>query len=326
MEKEKKKEETDLTQKKIKKSRRIQKIGISVFPLFPRVLLWGLLLFSLVFAIYKNFTAVDTRTVETREVVEKELVDTAGVESYVKQFASVYFSWTNTAEALAKRTEAVSDFLSSDLSFLAKESVRSDVPTSSQVTDVSIWRVRETGEKTYQVTFSVSQKITEQINLEEPVTEKNVMSFYQVGVYDDQEQGEMRIISSPSVTEAVKKAEIAGKGVVSSEKMEASEKEEIHSFLESFFTGYPKASVAELSYYGNEGLFPVIDRPLVYSEIVSLTYQKTENGMLCHFFVKYLDEETKSALFPEYQVRLVKDGKHWKFEEVMQKELMKKEK
>lgn len=323
MEKEKNREERKEETTKTKKLRKLKRIGISAF---PRVLLWGLLLFSFVFAIYKNFTAVDTRTVETREVVEKELVDTAGVESYVKKFASVYFSWTNTAEALAKRTEAVSEFLSQDLSFLAKESVRSDIPTSSQVTEVSIWRVQETGEKTYQVTFSVSQKITEQTNPEEPAAEKNVMSFYQVGVYDDQEQGEMRIISSPSVTEAVKKAEMTGKGIVSSEKMEALEKEEIHSFLESFFTGYPKASAAELSYYGNEGLFPVIRKPLIYSEIVSLTYQKTENGMLCHFFVKYLDEETKSALFPEYQVRLVKDGKHWKFEEVMQKELMKQEK
>ena len=57
------------------------------------IFLWVLLGVSLVFAIYKNFTAIDRHTVHEREMIEEKLINTNGIENFVKGFVKEYFSW-----------------------------------------------------------------------------------------------------------------------------------------------------------------------------------------------------------------------------------------
>jgi hypothetical protein len=55
------------------------------------IALWVLLIGSISFGVYKNFTAIDMHTVHEKEVIEKQIVDTNKVESYVESFTSEYF-------------------------------------------------------------------------------------------------------------------------------------------------------------------------------------------------------------------------------------------
>lgn len=50
------------------------------------IVLWILLIGSLAFGIYKNFTAIDQHTVHEKEIVESNIVDTNAIESFTKDF------------------------------------------------------------------------------------------------------------------------------------------------------------------------------------------------------------------------------------------------
>ena len=57
------------------------------------LVLWLLLLSSLSFGIYKNFTAIDQHTTHEKVVVKEKIVNTSGVENFTVDFAKEYFSW-----------------------------------------------------------------------------------------------------------------------------------------------------------------------------------------------------------------------------------------
>ena len=56
------------------------------------VLVLWLLLSSLSFGIYKNFTAIDQHTTHEKVVVKEKIVNTSGVENFTVDFAKEYFS------------------------------------------------------------------------------------------------------------------------------------------------------------------------------------------------------------------------------------------
>ena len=56
------------------------------------IALWALLICAFAFAVYKDFTAVDTHTVHETTVVQEEVTDTNAIESFVTNFAKVYYS------------------------------------------------------------------------------------------------------------------------------------------------------------------------------------------------------------------------------------------
>ena len=54
------------------------------------IALWVLLAVSFLFAVYKNFTAIDIHTVHETKVIEEQILDTHKIENFVKNFAEVY--------------------------------------------------------------------------------------------------------------------------------------------------------------------------------------------------------------------------------------------
>ncbi len=68
------------------------------------IALWALLICAFAFAVYKDFTAVDTHTVHETTVVQ-ESTDTNAIESFVTNFAKVYYSWEQSADSIERRTE-----------------------------------------------------------------------------------------------------------------------------------------------------------------------------------------------------------------------------
>lgn len=119
------------------------------------IALWLVLIASVSFGVYKNFTAIDMHTVHEKEVIEQRIVDTNKIENFVKAFAKSYYSWSNTQESIEKRTAAINQYLTKSLQDLNVDTVRQDIPTSSTVTDVKIWEVEAAGTDDFTVVYSV---------------------------------------------------------------------------------------------------------------------------------------------------------------------------
>ncbi len=57
------------------------------------MILWIVLISSLVFGIYKNFTAIDQHTVHEKEVIETKLVDTSAIASFKYRYVKTRYSY-----------------------------------------------------------------------------------------------------------------------------------------------------------------------------------------------------------------------------------------
>lgn len=187
------------------------------------IMLWALFICAFAFAVYKNFTAMDMHTVHETTVVQEEVTDTNAIESFVTNFAKVYYSWEQSAASIEQRTENLEYYLTDELQALSADTVRSDVPVSSVVQDVQIWSVEQTEDKVYKVVYSVSQKV---VNGEDSSL---VTSVYAVSVYVD-DVGDLVIIQNPTITGKPAKSDYAPKAAEPDGTVSAQETDEITDF------------------------------------------------------------------------------------------------
>src|SRR5690625_4672831 len=145
-------------------------------------ILWVLLIGSLAFAIYKNFTAIDQHTVHEREIIETKIMDTSAIESFTKNFVKDYYTWQNEKDSIQQRVEKINDYLIEDLQALNTDTVRDDIPTSASVSGVDIWSVSPENDNSYSVVYSVDQKITEDKN------SQRIRSTYRILLHKDNEE------------------------------------------------------------------------------------------------------------------------------------------
>ena len=94
-----------------------------------------------------------------KEIIELRLQDTNGIENFVKNFAKSYYTWDNSKEAIEARTQAISGYLTKELQDLNVDTIRTDIPTSSTVTDVIVWHIEQSGADTFSATYEVDQQI-----------------------------------------------------------------------------------------------------------------------------------------------------------------------
>lgn len=97
------------------------------------IALWVVLIASVSFGVYKNFTAIDMHTVHEKETIQLRLDDTNGIENFVKNFAKSYYTWNNSKEAIEARTASINGYLTKELQALNVDTIRTDIPTSSSV-------------------------------------------------------------------------------------------------------------------------------------------------------------------------------------------------
>ncbi|GGP08813.1 MULTISPECIES: conjugal transfer protein [Oceanobacillus] len=265
------------------------------------IFLWILLLSSLAFGIYKNFTAIDQHTVHEREIVESHIVDTTAIESFTRNFVKDYYTWENESEALEARTEKLTDYLTKELQALNTEMVREDIPTSSSVQNINIWSVSEETEDTFSVVYSVQQKITE--DKESSFTN----ATYRIVLYQD-EQGNLVITQNPTLWNSPNKSDFTPEQVQSDDMIEAETVEEVTEFLETFFASYPAATEKELTYYVKNNALPVIEKEYTFSELINPVFQEQDDQVKVWVTVKYLDEATKAIQLSHYELTLEKDS------------------
>ena len=217
------------------------------------IALWVLLAMSFLFAVYKNFTAIDIHTVHETKVIEETILDTHKIENFVENFAEVYYSWEQSATSIDNRTNALKGYLTGELQALNVDTVRKDIPVSSALTDFQIWEITKEKEQHYQVTYTVEQRITE------GESSKTVRSAYQVTVYVDG-SGNLTIIQNPTITSVPVKSGYTPKAVQSDGTVDSITTEEINEFLTTFFKLYPTATAKELTYYVNEGVLKPVEK------------------------------------------------------------------
>lgn len=270
------------------------------------IALWALLICAFAFAVYKNFTAVDTHTVHETTVVQEEVTDTNAIESFVTNFAKVYYSWEQSADSIEQRTENLKHYLTDELQALNVDTVRSDVPMASSVQDVQIWSVEQTGDKVYKIIYSVSQKVVngEKSNI--------VTSAYEVSVYRD-DAGNMVIIQNPTITGKPQKSNYVPKTAEQDGTVSAQESDEITEFLTTFFTLYPAATEQELSYYVSGGALPVIaNDSYVFAALVNPVYTNSGDTVTANVAVQYLDQRTGMTQVSQFALQLKKEDGNWK--------------
>lgn len=269
------------------------------------IALWLLLIVSVSFGIYKNFTAIDMHTVHEKEVIEQRIVDTNKIENFVKAFAKCYYSWSNSQEAIDARTNKISQYLTKELQDLNVDTVRADIPTSSTATDVKIWDIEQMNENDFTVTYSVDQTVTE--------GEKSTQytSAYTVVVYVD-DNGDMVITQNPTISSIPIKSSYEPTMKQSDGTVDAATISEVNEFLETFFKLYPTATEKELAYYVSGNVLEPVNREYTFSELVNPVFTSDGEQVKVSVAVKYLDQRTKATQISQFDLVLKKTGGNWK--------------
>ena len=267
------------------------------------IVLWIILILSIAFGVYKNFTAIDKHTIYEKEVIEQKIIDTNGVENFVKNFAKEYYSCESNKESIERRTVKINEYLTKELQELNRDTVRSDIPTSSSVKDVQIWSVNQIKENEYEVKYSVEQTI------KEGEETKDIISSYEVVVKTDN-NGNMIIIKNPTLSKMPEKLNFEPKKEETDSTIDQKTIKEITEFLNTFFKLYPTASKIELEYYVKEDVLKPIKGEYMFLELVNPIFTKDGKYIRVLTNVKFIDKQTKAIQISQYILNLEKE-KNW---------------
>ena len=288
--------------KPVKEKRvRTMKVGIHKKTV---IALWVVLIASVSFGVYKNFTAIDMHTVHEKETIQLRIDDTNGIENFVKNFAKSYYTWNNSKEAIEARTASINGYLTKELQALNVDTIRTDIPTSSAALDVLIWGVAQSGTDEFIATYEVDQQIKEG----EQTT--NVKATYTVKVHVDAD-GDMVIVQNPTLAPAIEKSDYEPKTPEADASVDADTVNDATAFLETFFKLYPTATEKELAYYVSGNVLEPIGRDYLYSELINPIFTKDGENVKVKVAVKFLDNQTKATQVSQYELVLHKDN-NWK--------------
>lgn len=268
------------------------------------IALWAVLIVSVSFGVYKNFTAIDMHTVHEKETVQLRLNDTNGIENFVKNFCKAYYTWDNSKETLEKRTSSINGYLTEELQVLNADTIRTDIPTSSTVSDVLIWNVEQSGNDEYEVLYEVAQSIKEGDQT------RSVRSSYMVTVHVDT-KGNMIIVQNPTLAPMMETSDYEPKTVENDSQVDADTVSDATAFLETFFKLYPTATDKELAYYVEENVMEPVQREYQFAEVLNPVFTKDGDNIKVNVSVKYLDNLTKAEQISQYELILHKDS-NWK--------------
>lgn len=268
------------------------------------IALWVVLIVSVSFGVYKNFTAIDLHTIHEKETIQLRLNDTNGIENFVKNFCKAYYTWDNSKETLEKRTASINGYLTEELQVLNADTIRTDIPTSSTVSDVLIWNVEQSGSDEYEVLYEVVQSIKEGDQT------RSVRSSYMVTVHVDT-QGNMIIVQNPTLAPMMETSDYEPKAVENDSQVDADTVSDATAFLETFFKLYPTATEKELAYYVEENVMEPVQREYQFAELINPVFTKDGENIKVNVSVKYLDNLTKAEQISQYELVLHKDS-NWK--------------
>lgn len=272
---------------------------------------WCLLIISLSFGIYKNFTAINRHTFHEQKIIQTKIVDTSAITSFVSNFAQEYFSWEPKKDLLEKRSNNLNTYLTKELVSLNTDRIRSDIPTKSTAENIQIWSINQdqSDATNYHVLFSVTQRIEE--GQDKKKTQKIIHSGFKVTVHLDSKNN-LVITQNPTISSLPTKSTFEPKQLENDGTIDAKESEEIQKFLTTFFKIYPTAKESELVYYVKDSSVKAIGKDYVFSELIDPIFTKTGNQIMVHLGVRYLDKETKAVQISQFDLVVGKEDGNWK--------------
>ena len=300
------------------------------------VFLWALLSISLSFAVYKHFTAIDTHTIREIERVEVQVIDTSPIESFVRSFAWVYYSWPEGTEQSTIRNEALRRYLTDDLHMLNTTFSR-DMGTSSTVRNVQIWGVELLDDHNFRVLFSVERFVrsvvveyVEEVVREEVLdedgeiiliervveheisttTEDVVLSYYTVIVHVDANGGAV-ITHNPTISGGPGRSSHTPPIRTSDASMDSDTRDEIMWFLTEFFTLYPTASESMLAHFVRDGALDVIEVEYDFLELVNPIFVRRGDQVGVYVSVRYFDPRTRAQQLSQFELVLERFDDRW---------------
>ena len=158
------------------------------------------------------------------------------------------------------------------------DTIRTDIPTSSTVTDVIVWSIEQSGTDTFSATYEVDQQIKE---------------------------GEQTSNVKATYTE---KSDYEPKTPEANASVDADTVNDATAFLETFFKLYPTATEKELAYYVSGNVLEPIGRDYIYAELVNPIFTKNGDNVKVKVAVKFLDNQTKATQVSQYELVLHKDS------------------
>ena len=254
---------------------------------------WAIVACSLMFGIYKNFTAIDKITVKEEKTVVEKVENYTGLEAFTENFVQIYFAVSPDSARQAERKELLKSYMQPSLVQL--NSGNSYVESEITVKSVQVWEVKQVPdtEHDYQVLFTVVLKSGESSEL----------NAYTVDIHcEDQEYV---VIKNPTVTSVPQISEYEREPLQASDRVRAEDREKVETFLETFFKVYPTASEKELAYYCKDKGVRPIGKAYVLNSIDNVTIQVKEAGYKVECYVSYIDEALGFSVLNQYQFSLV---------------------
>lgn len=267
------------------------------------IALWLVLIGSMSFGVYKNFTAIDMHTVHEKEIIQQELTDTNGIENFVKDFAKSYYSWSTNKEAIEQRSTAINQYMTKELQDLNVDTVRIDIPTSSTVKDVQVWSITQARSNEFEIVYKINQTIKEGDQT------KDTTAIYMVNVHADSEG--YIITQNPTLTSITKKSSYEPKAKEADASIDAVIIQDATAFLQTFFKLYPNATEKELAYYVSGNALSQISGDYIYSELINPLFTKDGDNLKVSLSVKFLDQQTKATQISQFELIIRKDD-NWR--------------
>ncbi len=277
-------------------------------------LCWILFAFGFIWSLYRNFTVVDRVTVKEETRIEEKACSMAGVESFVKNFAVLYFAYPADPAGQIERGELLGEYMKDDLIQLMPVNMAAE---EVGVSAVQVWEVVPAGGtnqadeadhtdqmakdgQTYQVTFTVLQEMGGQL----------ISSAYSVDVYADGTS--YAILSLPHGVGAPDKADYKEETPKQDSQVDADTRDQVQKFLETFFEVYPTANEEELQYYVKAQEIKPLNRGLACEGVDHVQIMEQEDGqVLVDCLVTYRDSVTGLASVHQFSLTMEpRDGKY----------------
>ena len=255
----------------------------------------SLILLSLLGTVAHATGLVDD-TINTENLYSKYPLSNYQLDFYVDSWSWLPWNWLDgIGKSVQYGLYCITNFI---------DTIRTDIPTSSTVTDVIVWNIEQSGTDTFSATYEVDQQIKEG----EQTTA--VKATYTVKVHVDAD-GDMVIIQNPTLAPTIEKSDYEPKTPEADASVDADTINDATAFLETFFKLYPTATEKELAYYVSGNVLEPMGRDYLYSELVNPIFTKDGDNVKVKVAVKFLDNQTKATQVSQFELVLHKDS-NWK--------------
>lgn len=185
------------------------------------------------------------------------------------------------------------------------DTIRTDIPTSSAVSDVQIWNVAQSGNNEYSATYEVDQQIKEGDQT------KAVSATYTVTVHVDAD-GNMVITKNPTLAPVLQKSSYEPKAQETDSMVDAETITDATAFLKTFFKLSPTVAEKELAYYVQRNVLEAMNGgDYLYSDLINPVFTQNEENVKVSVSVKLIDNQTKAIQISQFKLILHKDS-NWK--------------